>query len=81
MIEGLAQAAGVLGHLTIPNGISSCLLTEISETRFRRPVVPGDVLRYDVRVLKSRNHFYWFEGVASVDGEPAVQTTLSAYLK
>jgi 3-hydroxyacyl-[acyl-carrier-protein] dehydratase len=81
MIEGLAQAAAVLGHLTIPNGIASCMLTEISETRFRRQVIPGDVLRYDVKVLKSRNHFYWFEGIASVDGETAVQTTLSAYLK
>lgn len=81
MIEGLAQAAAVLGHLSIPNGIVSCLLTEISETRFRRPVIPGDVLRYDVKVVKSRNHFFWFKGVASVEGEEAVRTTLSAYLK
>jgi|APGre2960657505_1045072.scaffolds.fasta_scaffold14840_3 3-hydroxyacyl-[acyl-carrier-protein] dehydratase len=81
LIEGLAQAAGILGHLYVNGGLSQCLLTEISEARFRRPVVPGDVVTYDVRVKKRRAPFFWFEAKCLVGSDTVVDVKLSAYIK
>ena len=81
MVEAVAQAAGVLGHFTKEGGMQQCLLTEITSARFRRQVIPGDQLRIDVKVHKSRGAFFWFEAKCTVDKEVAAEVTLSAYLK
>jgi 3-hydroxyacyl-[acyl-carrier-protein] dehydratase len=81
LIEGIAQAAGILGHLYVDGGLSQCLLTEVTSARFRRPVVPGDVVTYDVRVTKRRAPFFWFEAKCLVDGQPVVEVKLSAFIK
>lgn len=81
MVEAIAQAAGVLGHLSYEQGLSVCYLTEVSNARFRRQVIPGDVLRFDVKVLKRRPPFFWFDAVATVDGETALEVKLSAFIK
>jgi len=53
------------------------LFAGIDECRFRRLVVPGDTLRLEVTVEKLRGMFGRVKAVASVDGEPAVDATLS----
>lgn len=79
IIESLAQASAVLGRLTDPSA-SSVLLTEISSARFRKPIVPGDCVSIEVTVLKQRKPFYWFSGVAKVDGENVAEVAFSARL-
>ncbi|MGI8658227.1 MAG: 3-hydroxyacyl-ACP dehydratase FabZ [Candidatus Limnocylindria bacterium] len=77
MVEALAQTAGVAvmtldeyrGKLGLFAGIDDC--------RFRRMVVPGDLLRLEVTVEKLRGMFGRVRGVASVDGEVAAEATLS----
>ena len=77
MVEALAQTAGVVvmtldeyrGKLGLFAGIDDC--------RFRRMVVPGDTLRLEVTVEKLRGMFGRVRGVASVNGEPAVEATLT----
>jgi 3-hydroxyacyl-[acyl-carrier-protein] dehydratase len=77
MVEALAQTAGVCvltldeyrGKLGLFAGIDDC--------RFRRLVVPGDTLRLEVTVEKLRGMFGRVKAVASVDGEAAVEATLS----
>jgi 3-hydroxyacyl-[acyl-carrier-protein] dehydratase len=81
IVEGMAQAAGVLGHKSLATGFKQCLLTEIVNSRFRRQVVPGDVLVYDIKVKKSRPPFFWFDAVATVDGDLAAKVQLSALMK
>ena len=81
IVEAAAQACAVLGHLSYDAGLSACLLTEVSAARFRRPVIPGDVMRFEVRVLKRRAPFFWFDATVTVDGEPAAEVKLSAYIK
>jgi 3-hydroxyacyl-[acyl-carrier-protein] dehydratase len=78
LVEGAAQAAGVLGKMSYGRDCKSFLLVEVSEARFRRQVVPGEVLTYKVRSSKQRAPFYWFEGEAFVDGELAAQMKFSA---
>lgn len=80
MIEGMAQASAILGKLTKESDTDTCLLMEINETRFRRKVVPGDVLTYEVKVVKRRKDFFWFEGVARVGDEIASTAKFSAKL-
>jgi 3-hydroxyacyl-[acyl-carrier-protein] dehydratase len=81
IVEAIAQAAAVLGHLSFAAGLSQCLLTEVSSARFRRQVVPGDVLTFDVRVVRRRTPFFWFEATASVGSELAAEVNLSAFIK
>ena len=77
MIEALAQTAGVAimtleayrGKLGLFAGIDDC--------RFRRVVIPGDTLVLKVEVEKLRGIFARVRGVASVDGEVAVEATLT----
>ena len=81
IVEGIAQAAAVLGHLSHPDGLRQCYLTEISEARFRRPVLPGDTMVLNARIVKRRPPFFWFEADCSVNGEVAAEVKLSAYIK
>jgi 3-hydroxyacyl-[acyl-carrier-protein] dehydratase len=81
IVEAIAQAAAVLGHLSYEAGLTACLLTEVSSARFRRQVVPGDVLTFDVRVARRRAPFFWFDTTASVAGELAAEVKLSAFIK
>jgi len=80
IVEAMAQASGILGRLTFPERKNSCLLTEIGETRFRRQVVPGDVLELFITVAKQRKDFFWFNGVAKVAGELAASCVFTAKL-
>lgn len=77
-IEALAQAAGIMIRLSHPEKNQSCLLTELQDVRFRRPIVPGDVLDLHVTYLKGRKDFFWFEAKAIVDGELASSATITA---
>ncbi len=54
------------------------MLVGIDGARFRRPVVPGDVLQLDVTVLRERGPMFRFKGVAKVEGELAAESTLLA---
>lgn len=80
-VEAMAQAAAVLGHLSYENGLTTCYLTEVESARFKKPVVPGDVMRFEVKVLKRRPPFFWFEAQCLVDGEAVSTVKLSAYIK
>jgi 3-hydroxyacyl-[acyl-carrier-protein] dehydratase len=80
IVEGAAQAAAVLGALS-RGGLSECLFTEITEARFRKPVVPGDVLTYVITLTRHRGAFFWFEAVMTVDGAEVSTVKFSALMK
>lgn len=77
MVEALAQTAGV-AILTLDEYRGKLgLFAGIDECRFRRMVVPGDQLLLTVEIEKLRGMFGRVRGVASVDGDVAVEATLS----
>ena len=77
MVEALAQA-GAVAVLSLPEYAGKlALFAGIDECRFRRMVLPGDTLRLEVTVEKLRGMFGRVKGVASVDGQVAVEATLS----
>ena len=68
-------------QLSNEKGLSQCLLTEVRAARFRRQVVPGDVMRFEVRVAKRRPPFFWFDAKCLIDGEITAEVEISAYIK
>ena len=79
IIEAMAQAGGVL---VFKSGESSgkpvVYLTGIDEAKFRRPVVPGDQLRFEIDVLKKRPPFWKMQGKAFVDNEMVCEAVVTA---
>ena len=77
MVEALAQTCGV-AVLTLDEYQGKIgLFAGIDGVRFRRLVQPGDTLRMEVTVEKLRGMFGRARAVATVDGEVAVEGTLS----
>jgi 3-hydroxyacyl-[acyl-carrier-protein] dehydratase len=77
MVEALAQA-GAVAVLSLPAYRGKlALFAGIDDCRFRRTVVPGDTLRLEVTMEKLRGVFGRGHGVASVNGEVAVEATIS----
>lgn len=77
MVEALAQA-GAVAVLSLPEYSGKlALFAGIDECRFRRTVLPGDTLRLEVTLEKLRGVFGRGRGVATVDGEIAVEATIS----
>lgn len=82
IIEGIAQASGILCFKTlIARGLKpekKCVLTTVDSAKFRKPVVPGDVLHYYARIERSRGPFVWIAGEAKVNDEVVAEIKLSA---
>lgn len=79
LVEAMAQAGGVLMLRDIPDRHQKLIyFTGIDHCRFRRPVVPGDQVIFEVRVLKKRSRFAVLSGVAKVDGEVVAEAQLSS---
>ena len=69
IIEAMAQTAGVLVLKSIPDRANKLvLLVAVENARFRRPVVPGDTLRMEMKVIKRKASVAKMAGVATVDG-------------
>ena len=77
IIESMAQTGGLLLLQEVPDREKKLLyFVAIDNARFRRPVVPGDQLRVEVKVAAFRGDFCKLEGRASVNGELAAEATL-----
>jgi 3-hydroxyacyl-[acyl-carrier-protein] dehydratase len=76
-VEALAQTMAVYVAKQPGYGNRLGLFAGIDECRFKRIVVPGDVLRLEVTMEKLGSRFGRGRAVASVDGEVACEATLS----
>jgi 3-hydroxyacyl-[acyl-carrier-protein] dehydratase len=76
-VEALAQTMAVYVAKQPGFGDRIGLFAAIDETRFKRIVVPGDLLRLEVTMEKLGSRMGRGRGVASVDGEVACETTIS----
>ena len=74
MIEAMAQLAGILAFKTKdrkPSDGSIYYLAGTDSARFKRPVVPGDRLEMEARIIADRSRVMKFACSAQVDGEIA----------
>ena len=82
LIEGMAQTAGALCVSNQPTGgrPSVVYLMTIDQAKFRKPVMPGDQVRYHMTRLSRRRNMWWYRGEAKVDGVLVCEATISAIL-
>lgn len=76
IIEAMAQV-GAVAVLTMPGMENKlALFAGIDGARFRRQVVPGDILRLEVEIVRIKGPLGKGRGVASVDGQMAAEAEL-----
>ena len=82
IIEAMAQTSGVLVGLSMDlvDKNSKVLFMGMDAVKFRRKVIPGDVLELHVRALRGGGRVWKFEGRAMVEGELATEATFSAMI-
>ncbi|MRX50840.1 3-hydroxyacyl-ACP dehydratase FabZ [Paracoccus sp. S-4012] len=82
IVEALAQTSAVLVSLSVDLMDKEALVyfMAIDNCRFRRMVVPGDVLQLDVEVKRGGGKVWKFAGRASVDGQLACEAEFTAML-
>ena len=79
-IEALAQAAAVLVVASIGPKLegTTVYFSTVDEAKFRRPIRPGDQLRLEVVLERSKLMIYKFRGRATVEGLLATECVFSA---
>lgn len=79
LIEGMAQAGGLLLLQDVPDRSKKLIyFAGIEEAKFRRPVVPGDQVRYELEVLRLRSTFSKLAGRVTVDGQLCAEAVISS---
>jgi beta-hydroxyacyl-ACP dehydratase FabZ len=80
ILEAMAQVGGFLLMRSLNlRAVNKVLyFTGIDRARFRRPVVPGDQIRFEVEILQLRRQVCRMKGVALVDGKTAAEAEMNA---
>lgn len=77
IIEAMAQVGGVLMLGAIENRAEKlAYFMGIDDARFRKPVVPGDQLTFEVGVLKQKRTTCKLQGKAFVDGKLVAEAVI-----
>jgi 3-hydroxyacyl-[acyl-carrier-protein] dehydratase len=81
IIEGMAQTAGVLCiALTESKQPKSVFFMTIDKAKFRKPVLPGDILEFHMTKLKQRKTMWWYHGEAKVRGQVVAEADVGAMI-
>lgn len=81
VVEAMAQAGAILMMSEIPDRHSKLVVfTGIERAKFRRPVTPGDQIRFEIEALAMRSRAGRMEGKAFVDGKLACEATLTCQI-
>lgn len=77
IVEAMAQVAGVMAFSSDVEG-KSVFFMSIEKAKFRKPVVPGDRLQMDIKVLQRRGQVWKFSGEATVEGKLVSEAEFTA---
>jgi len=82
IVEAMAQVGGMLlmGDLEDPES-KVVYFTALDNVRFRRPVLPGDQLRFEVAVVQVRGGMSKTHGKAYVDGQLVCEADMMATVR
>lgn len=83
LIEGMAQTAGaicVLAKMSEMTRPKQVFFMTIDKAKFRKPVVPGDVIEYHMKKIANRRNMWWFRGEAKVAGTLVAEAEVGAML-
>ena len=86
IIEGMAQAGGVLAFKSMDNASQEEIenkvvyFMSIDKAKFRAPVTPGDKLIYKINVIKNKGAVWQLDAKAYVDDKVVAQAELKAMI-
>jgi len=81
VVEAMAQAGGFLLFGQVEDRDDKLIyFTGLDKCRFRKPVVPGDQLIFEVEVVAKRSNFAKIRGRALVDGEVVCEAEMMSAL-
>jgi len=86
IIEGMAQAGGVLAFKSMDNasqeeiGNKVVYFMSIDKAKFRSPVTPGDQLIYKLNVIKNKGAIWQLDAKAYVDDKLVAEAELKAMI-
>jgi 3-hydroxyacyl-[acyl-carrier-protein] dehydratase len=83
IIEAMAQVGGVLARLSVPATLEkgkedAIFFMAMDKVKFRRPVVPGDQIIFELDPLRTGSRVWKMRGKATVDGEIVAEAELVA---
>jgi 3-hydroxyacyl-[acyl-carrier-protein] dehydratase len=73
IVEALAQTAGIAANADTEGGAKLGVFASIDEMKFKRQVVPGDVLRMEVEILSSKMGIIKAKVKATVEDKVAAE--------
>ena len=78
ILEAMAQATGILAFTMVgkPSPNELYYFASIDNARFKRQVVPGDQLVFEVEVITHKRDIGKFKAVAKVDGQVAAEAEI-----
>jgi UDP-3-O-[3-hydroxymyristoyl] N-acetylglucosamine deacetylase/3-hydroxyacyl-[acyl-carrier-protein] dehydratase len=82
IIEAMAQVGGMLLMGSVPDpGSKVVYFTSLNNVKWRRPVKPGDQIRFELELLQVRGMMCKMSGVAKVDGEVVCEAEMGAMVR
>lgn len=66
IVEAMAQVAAVMAFRSGAQGRAVYFMS-IEKAKFRKPVIPGDQIKFEIKVLQQRGNVWRFSGNAFVD--------------
>jgi beta-hydroxyacyl-ACP dehydratase FabZ len=80
IVEAMAQAGGMLAFASLPEEMKGSLIyfMGMDKVRFRKPVVPGDQMIFNIEFIKKRKSIFKMSGVATVEGQVVADGELMA---
>ena len=81
IIEAMAQVGGVLARLSVPGALEregSILFMAIDKVKFRKPVLPGDQIIFELEPLRTGSRVWKMAGKASVKDNLVTEAELLA---
>lgn len=81
LLEAMAQTGGVLALKSNPDAKNKVLyFMSIDKAKFRKPVMPGDQVRFELDVLKMRSNVMSFKAQALVEGAVVAEAEMMAMI-
>jgi UDP-3-O-[3-hydroxymyristoyl] N-acetylglucosamine deacetylase/3-hydroxyacyl-[acyl-carrier-protein] dehydratase len=82
IIEAMAQVGGMLLLGSVPDPDTKVVyFMSLDNVKFRRPVKPGDQLRFELDVVQLRGTVCKMRGIGKVDGETVVEADMAATIR
>jgi 3-hydroxyacyl-[acyl-carrier-protein] dehydratase len=79
IVEAMAQASALMVAKSFADGKNRLVyFMTIDNTKFRKPVVPGDQVELHVKALQNRRNVWKCEGQAMVGGQKVAEAVFSA---